>query len=125
MTTPLAILLLSSGHDRAHYAFLLAAGAAALGRPVVVFASNQGARALLEDWSTLDDVGRDAAIRRRGVAGLGELRQAAVGMGVRMIACEAGLRAEGIEAWALMSGVEVAGIATFLEAAGDGQVVTL
>ena len=125
MTIPLAILLLSPGHDRAHFAFLLAAGAAALGRPVVLFASNQGLRALQEDWSVLEDVGRDAAVRRRGVAGFGELREAAAGMGVRMIACEAGLRAEAIETAGLLHGVEVAGIATFLEAAGAGQMVTL
>ena len=39
---PLGILLLSGAHDRAHYAFVLASGAAALGRDVVVFATNTG-----------------------------------------------------------------------------------
>ena len=127
MTTEpnLAILLLSGSHDRAHYAFLLASGAASLGRKVVIFASNHGARAMLDDWSSLDEVGRDAAIRRRGVAGLGELREAAREMGVRMIACEAGLKAEAIEVDGLWQGVEIAGIATFLEAAGSGQMICL
>ena len=39
---PLGILLLSGAHDRAHYAFVLASGAAALGRQVVLFATNAG-----------------------------------------------------------------------------------
>ena len=78
-----------------------------------------------EDWSDLDDVGRDAVIRRRGVAGLGELRDAARELGVRMIACEAGLTAEGIDPASLQEGVEVAGVATFLEAVGKGQMISL
>ena len=42
-----------------------------------------------------------------------------------MIACEAGLRVEDLDAAALLPGVEVAGIATFLEAVGDGQIVSI
>jgi peroxiredoxin family protein len=122
---PLAILLLSGAHDRAHYTFVLAAGAAALGRPVIVFATNGGCRALLADWSALADAGRDAVIRARGVAGLGELREAAQELGVRLIACEAGLRAEGLEDAALLPGVEVLGVASFLDAARGGQIVSL
>ncbi len=101
----LGILLLSGSHDRAHYAFVLAAGAAALGRHVVLFASNAGCRALLSDWSGLDDAARDARVRDAGVAGLAELREACVEMGVRLIVCEAGLRAETIEAAGLLPGV--------------------
>lgn len=122
---PLGILLLSGRHDRAHYAFVLASGAAALGRQVTVFATNAGCRALLADWSELEEAGRDAAIRARGVAGIGELREAAVELGVRLIACEAGLRAEALDAAALLPGVEVAGVATFLQATQSGQIVSL
>ena len=123
--SPLGILLIAGTHERAQYAFLLASAAASLGRPVVLFATNHGCRALREDWSELDDVGRDAVIRRRGVAGLGELRDAARELGVRMIACEAGLTAEGIDPASLQEGVEVAGVATFLEAVGKGQMISL
>ncbi|HUZ62354.1 MAG TPA: DsrE/DsrF/DrsH-like family protein [Acetobacteraceae bacterium] len=122
---PLGILLLSGAHDRAHYAFVLAAGAAALGRTVVLFATNTGCRALMADWSTLGDAERDATIRARGVAGLAELRDAAREFGVQLLACEAGLRAEAIDPAALLPGVEVSGIATFLGAVGAGQIVTL
>ncbi len=121
----LAILLLSGTHERAHFAFMMAAAAASLGRSVVLFASNHGCRALRDDWSELDDVGRDAVVRRGGVAGLGELRQSARELGVRLIACEAGLQTEGVETASLVPGVEVAGIATFLQAAGQGQMISL
>ncbi len=121
----LGILLVAGTHERAHFAFMTAAAAAALGRRVVLFATNHGCRALREDWSELDDVGRDAVVRRRGVAGLGEMRDAARELGVRMIACEGGLRAEGMDAASLREGVEVAGLATFLDAVGQGQMISL
>lgn len=124
-TEPLGILLLSGSHERAHFACMMAAGAAALGRRVVLFCSNAGCRALLVDWSRLTEIGRDAALRARGMAGLGELREQSVELGVRMIACEAGLRSEALSAAELMPEVEVAGIATFLEQVAGGQIITL
>jgi len=119
------LLLLSGSHDRAHYAFALASGAAALGRSVVLFATNRGCLGLAMDWSGLDDAARDAKIQAAGVAGLTELREASIELGVRLIACEAGLRAERIDSGTLLPQVEVAGIATFLAAVGAGQIVTL
>ncbi len=121
----LGILLLSGTHDRAHYAFVLASGAAALGRRVTVFASNAGCRALLADWSALDDAARDARVTAGGVAGFAALREASIELGVRLIACEAGLRAEAIDPAGLLPEAEVAGVATFLEAVGSGQIVAL
>lgn len=121
----LGILLLSGAHDRAHYAFVLASGAAALGRQVVVFATNAGCQALMTDWSGLADAGRDARVRAAGVAGIEELREASREMGVRLIACEAGLRVEGLDASRLLPGVEIAGVATFLAAVGAGQIVAI
>jgi peroxiredoxin family protein len=122
---PLGILLISGNHERAHYAFVVAAGAAALGREVVLFATNEGCRALLSDWSSLTDASREAAVVARGVAGLAELREAAIEFGVRMIACEAGLCVAGIDPGALAASVEVAGVASFLEAVRGGQILTL
>lgn len=121
----LGILLVDGGQARAHYAFVLAAGAAALGREVVVFASQRGCHALLADPSGLEDWPREAVLAARGVAGLRELRAAAQEFGVRLIACEAGLRAEALADAPLLAGVEVAGVATFLGAVGQGQIVSL
>jgi peroxiredoxin family protein len=122
---PLGILLISGTHERAHYAFVMASGAAALGRTVVLFATNAGCRALMRDWAGLADSGRDARVREAGVAGFAELREAALELGVRPIVCEAGLRSEGLDPGTLLPDVEVAGVATFLSAVGSGQIVTL
>ncbi len=122
---PLGILLLSGSHDRAHYAFVLASGASALGRTVVMFATNAGCHALLTDWSGLADAARDQRVRAAGVAGFEELREVTRELGVRLIACEAGLRAEALDAAGLLPGVEVAGVATFLSAVGSGQIISL
>ncbi len=111
---PLGVLLLSGAHDRAHFAFLVASGAAALGRQVVLFASNGGCHALCRDWSALSGAARDVLIQSRGVAGLDTLREACADLQVRLIACEAGLRAEALDAGALLSDVQVSGIASFL-----------
>jgi peroxiredoxin family protein len=124
MPDRLGVLLLSGRHDRAHYAFVIATAAAALGRQVTIFATNAGCLALLTDWRGLTDPARDALIQSRGVAGLDALRAAAAELGVRLIACEAGLRAEAIAPAGLMPSVEIAGVATFLEAVGSGQIVT-
>lgn len=118
-------MLISGSHERAHYAFVLAAGAAAIGRRVVLFATNNGCRALAADWSGLGEAGREAVITARGVGGLAELREAAIELGVRLIACEAGLMAEAIDPASLLPGVEIAGVTTFLDAVGAAQVITL
>jgi peroxiredoxin family protein len=122
---PLGILLISGDYERAHYAFVLAAGAAALGRPVVLFATNAGCSALAEDWSALGGAARDGTVRNTGVAGFAELRAASIDLGVRLIACEAGLRIAGIAEASLLPGVEVAGVATFLAATTGGQLLSL
>jgi peroxiredoxin family protein len=121
---PLGILLLSGDHERAHYALVLATGAAALGRPVVLFATNAGCRLFLEPTPLADDP-REAVLAARGVATLAELLEAAGELGVRQIACDAGLRAESLAGVPLTQGVEVAGVVTFLEAVGSGQTIAL
>lgn len=125
MPSELGILLLDGGHERAHYAFVLAAGAAAIGRRVVLFATNRGCHALCADWSGLAEAEREARITARGVGGLVELRAAALELGVRLMACEAGLRAEAIDPARLLPEVEVAGVPSFLAALGGGQVISL
>ena len=120
----MGIILLSGAHDRAHAAFSMAAAAAALGRDVIMFGTGAGCRAFLADWSSLRDVGRDAVIRRRGVAGFGELREATFELGVRLLVCESGLKAEALDGEKLAPGVEIAGMATLLEATFNGQIVS-
>ena len=124
MARPLGILLISGGHERAHYALVLATGAAALGRDAVLFATNAGCRLFLDPCPLLADP-REAALEARGVAGVGTLLAAASDLGLRRVACDAGLKAEDLSGRPLAPGVEVAGIATFLAAVGDGQMLSL
>jgi peroxiredoxin family protein len=121
---PLGVLLLSGEHERAHYALVLATGAAALGRDVTLFATNAGCRLLLDPSPLLAEA-REAALEARGVAPIAVLLPAAAELGIRRIACEAGLRAEDLAGAPLAPGVEVAGVATFLAAVGPGQIITL
>ncbi|UFN50185.1 DsrE family protein [Roseomonas sp. OT10] len=122
--SPLGVLLTRGTHEDSHYALVVATAAAALGRPVTLFCTNGGCRLLLRDPPLLGEA-REARLAERGVATLAELLEAAEALPLRLVACEAGLRAEGIAAGALRPGVEVAGIVTFLEAVGPGQIVTL
>jgi peroxiredoxin family protein len=122
----LGILLIDGGYDRAQYGFMLAAGAAAIGRKVVIFATNQACHALARDPAALAGFAAgDTARRRLGVADLATLREACGDLGVRMIACDAGMRVAGLEAAALLPGVEVSGIVTFLTATATGQLISL
>ena len=120
---PLGILLLDGGHERAHYALVMASGAAALGRDVVLFATNGGCR-LLADCPLVQDP-REAHLVSRGVAGVGTLLAAIAALGVQRMVCEAGLKAEDLGAAPLAPGVERAGVASFLGAVGAGQIVSL
>ena len=124
MAKPLGILLISGGHERAHYALVLATGAAALGRDVTLFATNEGCRLFLAAAPLPRDP-REAALAEAGVAGVAVLLEAAQDLGMRLLACEAGLRASGLVGTPLLPGVVVAGVASFLAAVGDGQIATL
>ena len=122
--TPLGILLRHGDHEAAHYALVLATGAAAIGREVTLFATNGGCHVLLARPALLDDP-REALLAERGVATLAVLLEAAAELPIRRMACEAGLRAEALAPAALAPGVEVAGVVTFLGAVGAGQIVSL
>lgn len=135
---PLGILLISGTYERAHYALVLATAAAATARPVVLFATNAGVRAFLSarpdgaaGWTTLAHYGgaarRDEELRGRGVAGFAELLAAAKELGVRLIVCEAGLKAEAITPEMLDDTLEgeLAGVVTFLSETEGGQIITL
>lgn len=120
----LGLILLDGSHVRAHSAFSFAAGAAAMDRPVTLFATGPGLHALCRNWSRLDDAARDATMVGRGVAGLDVLREAAVSLDVRLLACEAALRGEGIELSSLIEGVRISGIASFLADLSGAQLIS-
>jgi len=72
-----------------------------------------------------DGAALDARNRARGVAGFEELLQACAGLGVELIVCEMGLRAEGLSVDQLRSDLPIqrAGLATLL--ARPGRIVVL
>ncbi len=139
----LNLILLSGAFDRVHYALALAAAAAALGRPVVVFATLAATRAFLAArsgrpaWTELplspelatpevtDGGALDARNRARGVAGFEELVEACLDLGVEFLVCEMGLRGQGLEGAELRADLPIqrAGLATLL--ARGGQIVVL
>jgi uncharacterized protein len=121
----LAILLLDGGYERAHYALVLAAGALAIDRPVLLFAAGHGVHALARDWSGLRGAAADSAVQASGVAGFDTLRDAVLALDGTLMACESGLRVAGLPADALLPGVQMAGIPSFLDAAHGRQIVSL
>jgi peroxiredoxin family protein len=139
----LSLILLSGCFDRIHYGLAMASAAAALDRPVTLFATLAATRALMAQgpdgrpgWAgqplspdlapdLADGEALDARHRGRGVAGFEELLQACAGLGVEFIVCEMGLRAQGLTAAELRSDLPIqrAGLATLL--ARKGQIVVL
>ena len=140
----LSLILLSGSFERVHYGLAMASAAAALARPVTLFVTHGATRALLAadpgerpGWAGLplgpdlappelaDALALDARNRQRGVAGFEELLEACAGLGVEIIVCEMGLRAQGLAAAALRPDLPIqrAGLATLL--ARQGQIVVL
>lgn len=124
MNGALGVLLRGGDHGAAHDALVVATGAAAIGRSVVIFATNAGCRLFLAE-RPLEADPREALLASRGVAGIGALLAAAQDLGIRCIACEAALKGAAIDPAALSPGIEVAGIVTFLHAVSTGQFITL
>ncbi|GBQ24424.1 hypothetical protein AA0472_1419 [Acetobacter estunensis NRIC 0472] len=127
MTDPangLAILLCDAHPDRLHAAFLLAAGALALDRPVLVFATGPATAALCRDASSVFRPEEEERLAERGVATLATLRDALVLMEAELMVCETGLRRIAREESDLLDGVKVVGIPTFLDQAQGRQIVS-
>lgn len=117
----LGIVIQSGRVDRVHYALLFAAGAAAVGRPVVLFFTMAGCKALQglgallpsEDGLAAPDYDHD--LTAKGIAGFDELWESLEALGARFQACDSGLIASGIQA---PNGVEVTGVVGFLADVG-------
>lgn len=128
----LAIVVHAGGYDRVHYALVMASGAAAIGKPVILFFTGRALLALVADggWTGLDPAddgtapaARDRLLADRGVATMGELLEACGALGVRIIACEMGWRALGLERPHLIEdlAVETAGVVTLFGAVRPGH----
>jgi peroxiredoxin family protein len=126
MKTPeggLSIILRAGDYESAHYALALAAAALAVNKPAVLFFTMGGIRALTGPPPALEEWGRDALNRERGVGDFETLLQACVELGCRFIVCEMGLRSLDIDRASLRADVPVtiAGIVTLLEETKPGM----
>lgn len=126
----LSLIVFSGTFERVHYALVLAASAAAIGRPATMFFTMASCRALLKpgedgvaSWRHLPlDTGgagggnTDDDYAAKGVATFEELLRACVEMDVQFMVCEMGLRAMGLERAALRDDVpfQEGGVVTFL-----------
>ncbi|MFI5002566.1 MAG: DsrE family protein, partial [Reyranellales bacterium] len=119
----LSIIVRAGDYESAHYGLALAAAALAVNKPAVLFFTMGGIRALMGPPAGLDDWGRDALYRERGVGDFETLLSACVELGCRFIVCEMGLRTLGIDRVQLRTDVPftVAGIVTLLEETKPGM----
>jgi len=122
MSGGLSIILRSDRYEDAHYALAMASAALAVNQPAVLFFTMGGLRALMTP-PALQDWGRDALNRQRGVGDFETLLQACVELGARFIVCEMGLRSLAIDRAGLRADVPftVAGIVTLLEETKTGM----
>ena len=125
----LSLIVASPYFEKVHYAFVMATGAAAIGVPVTMFFTMGACPAILKDpdWRTLPSekpdmtaAARDQAFTANGVAGIDELIDSAVELGITYMICEMGLRAEALEDAPLRDGLtaERTGVVTFFNDAG-------
>ncbi len=131
----LSLVVASPQFEKVHYAFVMAAGAAATGIPVTMFFTMSACHAILDGdgWTALASEkpetpakARNADFAQKGVADMDELIESCAELGVKFIVCEMGLRAEGLEDRALRPNLDVmrAGVVTFFnDASKDGSIV--
>lgn len=119
----LSIIVRSDRYEDVHYALAMASAAVAVNKPALLFFTMGGLRALTGPPPALEDWGRDALNRERGVGDFETLLQACVELGVRFIVCEMGLRSLGIDRHSLRSDIPftIAGIVTLLEETRPGM----
>ena len=135
----LSIIVFAGAYDKVHYALVMAAAAAAIGRPVTLFFTMGACRALKSPdangeaaWRSMpmsegggNGGDKDDSYAEMGVATFEELLDSCVQFGVTFMVCEMGLRAMGLEGEPLRDDVPLrkGGVVTFLnDASKDGAV---
>lgn len=93
MTSPdkISFIVQSGDFDRVHYALVMASAALATGKPVTLFFTMAGTRALTPDWA---DGKQEKAFAANGLATFEELLDACRDLDATFMVCEMGLRAE-------------------------------
>lgn len=100
----LSLVIQSGDYDRVHYALVMASAALATGKPVTLFFTMAGTRALTDGWA--DDV-REKAFASDGLATFEELLDACRELKATFMVCELGLRAENLSAGDLRADIVI------------------
>jgi peroxiredoxin family protein len=141
----LSIIIFSGYYDKIHYALVLAAAAAAIGRSVTLFFTMGACHALKESnssgspsWRKLplseeyksdkDDCGstRDDEYAAQNLATFDALLDSCIQLDVTFMVCEMGLKAEGLKRLDLRTDIpfQEGGVVTFLnDTSKDGTVI--
>ncbi len=126
----LALVIHSDDFSRVYYALAMASAAAALERPATLFFTMGATRALVATdgrggpgWHALqgDPAARDRELAAAGTGDFETLLEACGELDVRIMVCEAGLKAMGLARGDLRADVQLeeGGLATLLLEAGD------
>ena len=134
----ISIIIYDHHFDKVHYALVMAAAAAAIGKPVTLFFTMGASLALLEvepnaspGWAKMplsDEEGtgleRDHSYKDKGVAQFEELLQACSTLGIKFMVCEMGLQAKNIKNNPLRKdlSIEISGVVTFLNDASSNGI---
>lgn len=117
----LTVIVTSGDADTLYSALLLASSAVAQGGSARVFCDGPAVPLLRPATVAPLDAGRAS----HGQPRLSELREEARELGVRLVACQAGMALAGLEIEALGDGVEAGGLVGLIGELGDDRLVTL
>ncbi|MEC7463910.1 MAG: DsrE family protein [Pseudomonadota bacterium] len=100
----LSLIVQSSDFDRVHYALVIASAALATGKPVTLFFTMEGIRALTLNFV---DAKAEAALKQKQLATFEELLAVCAEMGASFMFCEMGLRVSQVKREQFRSDIEV------------------
>ena len=100
----LSLIVHSSDFERVHYSLVMASAALATGKPVTLFFTMEGIRALTLNFVDID---QEAALKQKKLATFEELLTACAEMGASFMVCEMGLRATHVERDQLRPDIEI------------------
>ena len=133
-TTPLSLMFISADPDKIHMGLMVAATAAASGRPTELFFTKKAAMAVTTDgFDTLmknadgsDTQSRHQKQEEKGIADFSILMDALASLNATFTVCETALAEFDITPDRLMTrpAVYIGGIASFLEAGAGGDFMT-
>ncbi len=89
----LSLIIQSGDFDRIHYGLVMASAALATGKPVTLFFTMEGTRALVAGFS---DAPQETMLEKKNLATFEELLIACAEMKARFMVCEMGMRSNSI-----------------------------